>query len=39
MGGSIYLVVFTTFVKNLAHVHLEIMFIALNEKSDLLQSL
>ena len=40
---SIYLVVCTTFIKNLAHVfcrlYLEIMFITLNGKSDVLQSL
>ena len=43
MGRSISLILFTTFVKNLAHVlcilHFEIMFITLNEKIDLLQSL
>ena len=43
LSRSIYLVVCTTFIKNLAHVlwrlYLEIMFITLNGKSDVLQSL
>ena len=43
MSRFIYLVVCTAFIKNLAHVlcklYLDIMFITLNGKSDVLQSL